>query len=149
MIPSTIEYIYALHHLKCLIYFSISLGCEIHSVSTIMSTGSETLQQFFPATSRPLICNAPMAGATNARMAVAVAKAGGLGASQAANIEKTTHSSFMPYWRRRRLHCVIPRAGKSPATIDPRQAALWYRRLQSTPAHWSRLSHDEVRHLEG
>ncbi|GFF60166.1 nitronate monooxygenase [Aspergillus udagawae] len=44
-----------------------------------MSTGSETLQQFFPATSRPLICNAPMAGATNARMAVAVAKAEGLG----------------------------------------------------------------------
>ncbi|PKX88925.1 nitronate monooxygenase [Aspergillus novofumigatus IBT 16806] len=44
-----------------------------------MSTGAETLEQFFPATSRPLICNAPMAGATNARMAVAVAKAGGLG----------------------------------------------------------------------
>ncbi|EAW25712.1 nitronate monooxygenase [Aspergillus fischeri NRRL 181] len=44
-----------------------------------MSAGAETLQQFFPATSRPLICNAPMAGATNARMAVAVTKAGGLG----------------------------------------------------------------------
>ncbi|GFG18187.1 nitronate monooxygenase [Aspergillus udagawae] len=27
-----------------------------------MSTGSETLQQFFPATSRPLICNAPDGG---------------------------------------------------------------------------------------
>ncbi|GIK07547.1 hypothetical protein Aspvir_003213 [Aspergillus viridinutans] len=44
-----------------------------------MPTGAETLQQFFPATSRPLICNAPMAFSTNARMAVAVAKAGGLG----------------------------------------------------------------------
>jgi nitronate monooxygenase len=44
-----------------------------------MSTGAETLQEFFPATSRPLICNAPMAFATNARMAVAVTKAGGLG----------------------------------------------------------------------
>jgi hypothetical protein len=31
-----------------------------------MSTGAETLQEFFPATSRPLICNAPMAFATNA-----------------------------------------------------------------------------------
>ncbi|RHZ67879.1 hypothetical protein CDV55_107555 [Aspergillus turcosus] len=44
-----------------------------------MSPGAETLQQFFPTTSRPLICNAPMAGATNARMAVAVTQAGGLG----------------------------------------------------------------------
>ncbi|KAF7158675.1 hypothetical protein CNMCM6106_005465 [Aspergillus hiratsukae] len=41
-----------------------------------MSTGAKTLQQFFPATSQPLICNAPMAGATNARMAVAVTQAG-------------------------------------------------------------------------
>ncbi|KAF7115469.1 hypothetical protein CNMCM5793_002427 [Aspergillus hiratsukae] len=44
-----------------------------------MPAAAETLQQFFPTTSQPLICNAPMAGATNARMAVAVAQAGGLG----------------------------------------------------------------------
>jgi hypothetical protein len=61
------------------ISISISRDCETPIGSTIMSTGAETLQQFFPATSRPLMCNAPMAFATNARMAVAVTKAGGLG----------------------------------------------------------------------
>lgn len=44
-----------------------------------MTTEANTLQHFFPRTSHPLICNAPMAGATNAELAVAVTKAGGLG----------------------------------------------------------------------
>lgn len=37
------------------------------------------MTHIFPGTVAPLVCNAPMAGATNAALAGAVTKAGGLG----------------------------------------------------------------------
>lgn len=44
-----------------------------------MTVPNETLQTWFPHTTAPFLCNAPMYGSTNAELAVAVTKAGGFG----------------------------------------------------------------------
>lgn len=44
-----------------------------------MTVHSETLQTWFPHTTTPFLCNAPMYGFANAELAVAVTKAGGFG----------------------------------------------------------------------
>ncbi|KAI9039987.1 nitronate monooxygenase [Aspergillus affinis] len=44
-----------------------------------MPSKAESMARIFPGTASPLICNAPMAGATNAALAVAVTQAGGFG----------------------------------------------------------------------
>ncbi|PLB55290.1 putative 2-nitropropane dioxygenase family oxidoreductase [Aspergillus steynii IBT 23096] len=54
----------------------------------------ENLTRIFPGTTAPLICNAPMAGATNAALAGTVTKAGGLGfISGGANFAKDSEET--------------------------------------------------------
>ena len=44
-----------------------------------MTISSATLQTWFPHTTAPFLCNAPMYGSANAELAAAVTKAGGFG----------------------------------------------------------------------
>ena len=52
----------------------------------------KVLQKWFPSTTAPFICNAPMIGYANAKVALAVHRAGGFGISLFMNLP--SHAPF-------------------------------------------------------